>query len=179
MARSGDLFRANIYSAATEGADGVFEFDESDVVWSGDSGTNYRSKSRSNRRSPASGFRSAPSIPQVPTSASLPVNIPDWSKIYKEDRHGEQRMRRRAAAAADGDISLSELGDHLEDDSDCDEEWSGGGGEWGEDRVPPHEYLARRRGASLSVHEGVGRTLKGRDLRQVRNAIWKKVGFED
>jgi hypothetical protein len=43
----------------------------------------------------------------------------------------------------------------------------------------PHEYLARTRGASLSVHEGKGRTLKGRDLRSVRNAIWKKVGFED
>ncbi|CAJ2632604.1 unnamed protein product [Trifolium pratense] len=43
----------------------------------------------------------------------------------------------------------------------------------------PHEYLARTRGASFSVHEGKGRTLKGRDLRSVRNAIWKKVGFED
>ncbi|KAF2312106.1 hypothetical protein GH714_028067 [Hevea brasiliensis] len=46
------------------------------------------------------------------------------------------------------------------------------------DWVPPHEYLIRRR-ASFSVHEGKGRTLKGRDLRQVRNAIWEKVGFED
>ncbi|XP_004493973.1 protein S40-4 [Cicer arietinum] len=46
-------------------------------------------------------------------------------------------------------------------------------------RLPPHEYLARTRGASLSVHEGKGRTLKGRDLCSVRNAIWKKVGFED
>ncbi|CAN0926897.1 hypothetical protein LINGRAHAP2_LOCUS35573 [Linum grandiflorum] len=175
MARSGDLFRANFFSAGGMDAgnpDGVFEFDESDVVWSGDSANNYRSKSRANNRRSAA---MATSIPQVPTSASLPVNIPDWSKIYKEDRYGEQRRRRAAA-----DISLSELGDHLEDDSDCEEEWSGGGGggDW-EERVPPHEYLARRRGASLSVHEGVGRTLKGRDLRQVRNAIWKKVGFED
>ncbi|KAL8508814.1 hypothetical protein ACS0TY_016140 [Phlomoides rotata] len=47
------------------------------------------------------------------------------------------------------------------------------------DKIPPHEYLARKRGASLSVHEGVGRTLKGRDLRRVRNAIWKQLGFED
>ncbi|KAK4782721.1 hypothetical protein SAY86_007095 [Trapa natans] len=37
-------------------------------------------------------------------------------------------------------------------------------------RVPPHEYLAMRRGASFSMHEGAGRTLKGHDLRLVRNA---------
>ncbi|VFQ70795.1 unnamed protein product [Cuscuta campestris] len=42
-----------------------------------------------------------------------------------------------------------------------------GGGEKGA-VVPPHEYLARRRGASMSVHEGIGRTLKGRDLSRVR-----------
>jgi hypothetical protein len=29
------------------------------------------------------------------------------------------------------------------------------------------------------VLEGVGRTLKGRDLRQVRNAIWRQTGFLD
>ncbi|KAJ1424369.1 Senescence regulator S40 [Sesbania bispinosa] len=33
--------------------------------------------------------------------------------------------------------------------------------------------------ASFSVHEGVGRTLKGRDLSRVRNAIWAKTGFQD
>ncbi|KAI3706656.1 hypothetical protein L6452_24541 [Arctium lappa] len=53
----------------------------------------------------------------------------------------------------------------LEDDHD--EEW-----------LPPHEYLARIRSASLSVHEGVGRTLKGRDLSRLRNFIWKQTGFE-
>ncbi|MCI46311.1 hypothetical protein A2U01_0067551, partial [Trifolium medium] len=30
--------------------------------------------------------------------------------------------------------------------------------------LPPHEFLARMRVASFSVHEGIGRTLKGRDL---------------
>ncbi|KAK1290558.1 hypothetical protein QJS10_CPB18g02113 [Acorus calamus] len=52
-----------------------------------------------------------------------------------------------------------------------------------EEMVPPHEYLARqfaRNGiVSFSVHEGIGRTLKGRDLRRVRNAIWQKTGFQD
>ncbi|CAN1253193.1 hypothetical protein LINPERPRIM_LOCUS8253 [Linum perenne] len=46
-------------------------------------------------------------------------------------------------------------------------------------RVPPHELLARTRIASFSVHEGIGRTLKGRDLSRVRNAIWEKTGFQD
>ncbi|XVE61711.1 hypothetical protein DITRI_Ditri06bG0061800 [Diplodiscus trichospermus] len=91
-------------------------------------------------------------------SASLPVNIPDWSKILKEEyrEHGK----------SDEDIDAGG------DDDDCGDDDRDG-------RIPPHEYLARRRGASFSVHEGIGRTLKGRDLRCVRNAIWKKTGFED
>ncbi|KAH7513205.1 hypothetical protein FEM48_Zijuj12G0171700 [Ziziphus jujuba var. spinosa] len=91
------------------------------------------------------------------TSASLPMNIPDWSKILKDD-YKEPRRRESDDDFEDGD----------DDDNDDESE-----------RMPPHEYLARKRGASLSVHEGIGRTLKGRDLRRVRNAIWKKTGFED
>ncbi|KAK4782648.1 hypothetical protein SAY86_007022 [Trapa natans] len=91
------------------------------------------------------------------TKSSFPVNIPDWSKILKGDYSG------RDLGAAD----YKENGD-----------WPGGTEEdsmW----VPPHVYLARRRGPSFSVLEGVGRTLKGRDLQQVRNEVWKKVGYED
>lgn len=85
--------------------------------------------------------------------ASLPVNIPNWPKILEEKKKKKHRKW----------------------ESDDDEEEDEGD----EDRVPPHEYLARTRGASLSMHEGIGRTLKGRDLCSVRNAIWKRVGFED
>lgn len=94
------------------------------------------------------------------TPASVPVNIPDWSKILKD----EYRDSRRRAA----------------EDSDDDDGYGGG-----EDsvRVPPHEFLARQmartRIVSFSVHEGVGRTLKGGDLTRVRNAIWEKTGFQD
>lgn len=94
------------------------------------------------------------------TAASLPVNIPDWSKILK-DEYREHSKRESDEDGGGGD----------DDDEDKEEEYYG--------LVPPHEYLAMRRGASFSVHEGIGRTLKGRDLRRVRNAIWKKVGFED
>ncbi|KAL2323256.1 hypothetical protein Fmac_027635 [Flemingia macrophylla] len=93
--------------------------------------------------------------------ASLPVNIPDWSKILKEDYKEHRKW---------------ESGDDDDDEYEEEEDEENRGGII---RVPPHEYLARTRGASLSVHEGIGRTLKGRDLRSVRNAIWKKVGFED
>ncbi|CAA2976312.1 Hypothetical predicted protein [Olea europaea subsp. europaea] len=47
-------------------------------------------------------------------------------------------------------------GGTYEDDAGEDEDYG----------VPPHEYLARTRGAPSSVHEGAGRTLKGRDLRK-------------
>ncbi|XP_010245762.1 PREDICTED: uncharacterized protein LOC104589216 [Nelumbo nucifera] len=54
----------------------------------------------------------------------------------------------------------------------------------GEDEMlPPHEIVARGSARSpmttFSVLEGAGRTLKGRDLRQVRNAVWRKTGFLD
>ncbi|KAL5730760.1 hypothetical protein ACHQM5_003552 [Ranunculus cassubicifolius] len=57
---------------------------------------------------------------------------------------------------------------HESDDDDCDSE-----------RVPPHEYLARsRQSAATSVFEGVGRTLKGRDMSRVRDAVWSRTGFD-
>ncbi|KAG2294700.1 hypothetical protein Bca4012_066552 [Brassica carinata] len=51
------------------------------------------------------------------------------------------------------------------------------------ERLPPHEIVARSlaQGSllSCSVLEGAGRTLKGRDLRQVRNAVFRRTGFID
>ncbi|XP_023542791.1 uncharacterized protein LOC111802596 [Cucurbita pepo subsp. pepo] len=87
--------------------------------------------------------------------SSAPVVIPDWSKIYgKMDFSGEK--------PDDGD----------QEDVD---------GEEDDDMVPPHEWiaqkLARSRISSCSVFEGVGRTLKGRDLSKVRNAVLSKTGF--
>eukprot|EP00249_Psilotum_nudum_P032002 c47086_g1_i1 orf=258-1022(+) len=49
------------------------------------------------------------------------------------------------------------------------------------ERLPPHELLAREHARNqmitFSVHEGAGRTLKGRDLSRVRNTIWRQTGF--
>ncbi|KAK1260435.1 hypothetical protein QJS04_geneDACA018039 [Acorus gramineus] len=71
------------------------------------------------------------------------------------------------------------------------EEEEGGGGGWWveeeeeeeeEERVAPHEYLARERAqrgrlVGTSVVEGKGRTLKGRDVSRVRDAVWSRTGF--
>lgn len=46
--------------------------------------------------------------------------------------------------------------------------------------VPPHVVVARRMYAgkvAYSVFTGNGRTLKGRDLREVRNSILRMTGF--
>ncbi|XP_066360347.1 protein S40-7-like [Miscanthus floridulus] len=49
----------------------------------------------------------------------------------------------------------------------------------GDEMVPPHVVAARRHARSSSVLEGAGRTLKGRDLRRVRNAVLRQTGFLD
>ncbi|KAL5574958.1 hypothetical protein UlMin_016657 [Ulmus minor] len=83
---------------------------------------------------------------------SAPVNVPVLSRA----------MRKPQDFFADND----------NDDDDGDSEM-----------LPPHEIVARSSAQSPmlanSVLEGVGRTLKGRDLRQVRNAIWRQTGFLD
>jgi len=86
-------------------------------------------------------------------ASSAPVNVPDWSKILPVG-------------------SVESLHELDEDDEDGDSEM-----------VPPHEYLAReyarsQKMAATSVFEGVGRTLKGRDLRRVRDAVWSQTGFD-
>ncbi|KAJ4847849.1 hypothetical protein Tsubulata_000177 [Turnera subulata] len=143
--------------------DGLYEFDEADI-WNSNAASALEIKKMiPTSRLSKKVVRKIDRTP-VTTCASLPVNVPDWSKIYKDIEYREHRHQKKELDDGnfDGDSDY-------EDDDDDDQDG----------RVPPHEYLARRRGASFSVHEGAGRTLKGRDLRQVRNAIWKRVGFED
>ncbi|KAK7345569.1 hypothetical protein VNO77_16174 [Canavalia gladiata] len=155
-------------TSETQSQEGLLEFDEAEL-WNSCSVTEGNKKSL-----PSSGSRSVlkrGSRKKVDgggggsgrvTPSSLPINIPDWSKILKDDYKEHPKWD------TDDD-----------DDEEQEQEHHHGDDHPPGIRVPPHEYLARTRGASLSVHEGIGRTLKGRDLRSVRNAIWKKVGFED
>ena len=144
--------------------DTSFELHESDLWSNSDADTEFRSQISPSK--PSRPLKSRPSgYKPTPTSSSLPVNIPDWSKILGSGGRAHWSEDHEA------DVDVSPL---LDEDEDEDE-----------DRVPPHEHaarqVARRNGmvVAFSVHEGVGRTLKGRDLRRVRNAIWKQTGFED
>lgn len=81
------------------------------------------------------------------------MNVPDWSKIYR----------------VNSVESIHESEEEEDDESGM---------------MPPHEYLAksqkrrsRKSGGGASVFEGVGKTLKGRELRRVRDAIWSQTGF--
>ncbi|OIV95835.1 hypothetical protein TanjilG_06811 [Lupinus angustifolius] len=66
-------------------------------------------------------------------------------------------------------LRVDSVGSFHDDDFDEDES----------EMVPPHEYLARSRNAAAnSVFEGVGRTLKGRDMSRVRDAVWSQTGFD-
>ncbi|KAJ6767342.1 hypothetical protein OIU79_023163 [Salix purpurea] len=85
-------------------------------------------------------------------ATSAPVNVPDWSKIYR--------------------VNSVESCNDSDDGFDDNES----------EMVPPHEYLAREYAQSQkmggpSVVEGVGRTLKGRDMSRVRDAVWSRTGF--
>ncbi|KAK7337064.1 hypothetical protein VNO77_17623 [Canavalia gladiata] len=163
LSKASYMFSSSLESEAhlsPKSTEGELELDEADVwglpnntkvnsVTDAKKGLLYALKRGSSRKVEGGGGRVTPLA-----SSSLPINIPDWSKILKEE-YKDHRKRDND----DEDVVIDD------DDEEA--------------RVPPHEYLARTRGASLSVHEGIGRTLKGRDLRRVRNAIWKKVGFED
>lgn len=87
-------------------------------------------------------------------ATSAPLNVPDWSKILR----------------VESVESLHELDDGFDDGPDS-------------EMVPPHEYLAREyarshKMAATSVFEGVGRTLKGRDMSRIRDAVWSQTGFD-
>lgn len=87
---------------------------------------------------------------------SAPVKVPVMTEAMRRRRRGHQF-------------------DVLYDDDDKE-------GDDGETTMlPPHEVVASRQEdrVAYSVLEGVGRTLKGRDLRQVRNAVWRQTGFLD
>ncbi|CAL5030762.1 unnamed protein product [Urochloa decumbens] len=188
---------------AAVGADGVqeLELDERDVVWSSSPTASSSSTSAASSPSPTASHRSRP---VSASSRHFPSGGVGLSALLAEDRHHapsapvaaaarterQQRAPRayhqsapvavpawpKAAVAAEADRRRREAefefggaGGYYEDDDDDD----------GEPVVPPHEVAARRAAAAASVMEGAGRTLKGRDLRRVRNAVWRTTGFLD
>ncbi|CAL9087417.1 unnamed protein product [Musa textilis] len=86
---------------------------------------------------------------------SAPVNVPVWPRWRNERK--------------------DDVVDGLEEEEGREDEEADGE----EEMVPPHVIVARSHVMTFSVFEGVGRTLKGRDLRRVRNAVLQKTGFLD
>ncbi|RZR75255.1 hypothetical protein BHM03_00052926 [Ensete ventricosum] len=82
---------------------------------------------------------------------SAPVNVPVWPRWRNERK--------------------DDVLDGLEEEEGREDEE--------EEMVPPHVIAARSHVMTFSVFEGVGRTLKGRDLRRMRNAVLQKTGFLD
>ncbi|KAM7504188.1 hypothetical protein LguiB_003092 [Lonicera macranthoides] len=170
------------------------EFQEDDI-WSvlretnKDSNSNSISKSKKSSVFASRGLPSAskmiPRSSKIPNKEpkivhqSAPVNIPDWSKIY--GKHSMINSSKKASRFDDGDgHGVMRVGlDSDEDDDDDDDEDEDGDGDG--NMMPPHEWIAKRHArsqkTSFSVFEGVGRTLKGRDLSRVRNAILTRTGF--
>ncbi|KAF5729059.1 hypothetical protein HS088_TW21G01216 [Tripterygium wilfordii] len=162
------------------------EFEEEEV-WSVMKGREYSSSNmrKSKNSSSSSSSSSAWSLPGtkprmiprgpeannddvVVQQSSVPLNIPDWSKIYGKNG-------KNMGSWVDDGYHANGYDDHENADDDDDDD----DGEEG--LVPPHEWIARKLArsqiSSFSVCEGVGRTLKGRDLSRVRNAILTKTGF--
>ena len=104
-------------------------------------------------RSPHVAEYASQSVPIRKMNQSAPMNVPVLSMAMAKER--SSRFEEDDDGEFDGD----------------------------EEMLPPHEIVARGSTQSpkttFSVLEGVGRTLKGRDLRQVRNAIWRQTGFLD
>ncbi|RZC80407.1 hypothetical protein C5167_042977 [Papaver somniferum] len=92
---------------------------------------------------------------KVHQQSSAPVNVPDWSKIYMKNSKGNGFGT-------------------VENDEDDGVDANGV-------KVPPHEWIAKKleksQISSFSVCEGAGRTLKGRDMSKVRNAVLTRTGF--
>lgn len=100
----------------------------------------------------------------TPHQSSAPMNIPDWSKIYRKSNGMVGGSSFSSGSGSYGPRDMEE-----------------GEGEEEDGMVPPHEWIARKLArtqiSSSSMCEGMGRTLKGRDLSKVRNAILTKTGF--
>lgn len=117
---------------------------------------------------------------------SSPVNIPNWSEIYRNNKQSKipKNVSRYSNNNNDYDFYHSVDDDEGEDDvvnnHNGDSENENEEDEY-DTKLPPHEIIARRLArsqiSSFSVFEGVGRTLKGRDLSKMRNAILTKTGF--
>uniref|UniRef100_A0A804MCH5 OJ000126_13.10 protein n=1 Tax=Zea mays TaxID=4577 RepID=A0A804MCH5_MAIZE len=159
------------------------ELDERDVVWSSGSATSSSSTSAASSPSPTASPTASLGRPISASSRHFPAGSMGLSALLADadDHHAptapvpaaarpeKQHAPRPCHQSAPVAVPAWPKAMTAADDEDDD----------GEPVVPPHEMAARRAAAAASVMEGAGRTLKGRDLRRVRNAVWRTTGFLD
>lgn len=114
---------------------------------------------------------------------SAPVNIPDWPNIYKQKPNKASKKVSLQDDDEDDGGFLNGGRDSDDEDGyyDDDDDYYYDDDGYDDQKVPPHEFISRRLArsqiSSFSVFDGVGRTLKGRDLSKVRNTVLTKTGF--
>ena len=88
------------------------------------------------------------------------------------DRKSKKKKKKKMASSLPMNIPES-IFQFVDSDDQLEEEWDD------EEMVPPHVIVGRRIAGktAFSVCTGNGRTLKGRDLSQVRNSILRMTGF--
>ncbi|XP_065878644.1 protein S40-1-like [Euphorbia lathyris] len=86
----------------------------------------------------------------------------------------KKKQRKKKSCSASVPVNIPSNVFKLSDSEDFEEDYDDG-----EEMVPPHLIIGRRIEGKMaySVCTGNGRTLKGRDLSQVRNSILRLTGF--
>lgn len=120
--------------------------------------------------------RSIPN-PEFIQRRSTPLSIHDRSKIYgtscSETYNNSCFWLDAADSNTDRGFTRNRWNSDIEEEDHDDGEMEGST----VIRIPPHIWIAKKIRPSSSVCEGAGRTLKGRDLLSVRNAVLTRTGF--
>ncbi|XP_062203517.1 protein S40-7-like [Phragmites australis] len=114
-----------------------------------------------------------------PASASSPRGLGLLSALPEEDGKNKKKRTALTASTMARSAPVRIPSDVMARRGRWAQAGVGGWEDVGEAMVPPHEVVARRAAAHSSILEGAGRTLKGRDLRRVRNAVLRRTGFLD
>ncbi|XP_076881300.1 protein S40-1-like [Bidens hawaiensis] len=167
-----------VFSPADESAAAGEDFSEDDVFWTGDFAVNKLRSDDSSKgitRNPSYQF----SNDKFGVLAALPDRKPNRPVLNRRIDNNNKLLEVSKSMPVNVPVNVvkvrngGDLADvDIEDDDDDDDE----------EMLPPHELVARGSSpphTTFSVLEGAGRTLKGRDLRLVRNAVWWKTGFLD
>ncbi|WOK95711.1 hypothetical protein Cni_G04418 [Canna indica] len=124
------------------------ELREADILWP--EGNDVRGVDKDDDKHPKNGGRRAH------RKLSRPISIPSKATTsFYDDKYSD------------------------DDDDDEEEEEEEDDGSTVKEVVPPHIIVGRRMADKMafSVCVGNGRTLKGRDLKRVRNSVLKMTGF--